>query len=291
MYATSAWSKVYAVDAATGRVLWKYDPKVPAATAVKACCDVVNRGVAYAQGRLYLGTLDGRLIALDARTGATLWSTLTVDTTQPYTITGAPRIIGDKVVIGNGGAEFGVRGYVSAYDAMSGALSWRFYTVPGDPARPQENAALDAAATTWNGEWWKFGGGGTVWDSMAYDAELDLLYIGTGNGSPWNQAIRSPGGGDNLFLSSIVALRPDTGEYVWHYQTTPGEMWDYTATQHMVLADLPIAVRLAQGAHAGAEERLLLCPRSYERRADLGETLRAGQLGARCRSRAQDDPS
>ena len=132
-----------------------------------------------------------------------------------------------------------MRGYVSAYDAESGALSWRFYTVPGDPAKPLENADRSSSrGKTWNGEWWKLGGGGTVWDSMAYDPELDLLYIGTGNGSPWNQAIRSPGGGDNLFLSSIVALRPDTGEYVWHYQTTPGEMWDYTATQHMVLADL-----------------------------------------------------
>jgi quinohemoprotein ethanol dehydrogenase len=240
MYTSTAWSKVYALEAATGRILWKYDPKVPGETGVKACCDVVNRGVAYWDGRIYLGTLDGRLIALDAKTGAQRWSVMTLDTQQAYTITGAPRVVKGKVLIGNGGAEFGVRGYVSAYDAQSGALVWRFYTVPGDPSKPQENPILEAAAKTWKGEWWKGGGGGTVWDSMAYDPELNLLYIGVGNGAPWNQKLRSPGGGDNLFLSSIVALRPDTGEYVWHYQTTPGEMWDYTATQHIVLADLAI---------------------------------------------------
>ncbi|MEO8313710.1 MAG: PQQ-dependent dehydrogenase, methanol/ethanol family [Pseudomonadota bacterium] len=240
MYTSTAWSKVYALDAATGRVLWKYDPKVPGETGVKACCDVVNRGVAYWEGRIFVGTLDGRLIALDARTGARRWSVMTVDAQKPYTITGAPRVVKGKVLIGNGGAEFGVRGYVSAYDARSGALAWRFYTVPGDPSKPQENPILESAAKTWKGEWWKGGGGGTVWDSMAYDPELDLLYIGVGNGSPWNQNLRSPGGGDNLFLSSIVALRPDTGDYVWHYQTTPGEMWDYTATNHIVLADLTI---------------------------------------------------
>ena len=164
---------------------------------------------------------------------------ITVDQAKPYTITGAPRVVKGKVIIGNGGAEFGVRGYVTAYDAETGKLAWRFYTVPGDPSKPLRAAdALQKAAETWNGEWWEVGGGGTVWDSMAYDPELDLLYIGTGNGSPWNQRIRSEGKGDNLFLSSIVALRPDTGEYVWHYQTTPGESWDYTATQHIMLADL-----------------------------------------------------
>jgi quinohemoprotein ethanol dehydrogenase len=240
LYVTSSWSKVFAVDAASGKLLWRFDPQVPGATAVKACCDVVNRGVAYWEGRLYLGTLDGRLIALDARTGKQIWSVVTVDAAKPYTITGAPRVVKGNVIIGNGGAEFGVRGYVSAYDAASGAMRWRFYTVPGDPGKPQENPILETAAKTWKGEWWKLGGGGTVWDSMAYDPQLDLLYIGTGNGSPWNQKLRSPGGGDNLFLSSIVALRPSTGEYVWHYQTTPGEMWDYTATQHMILADLAI---------------------------------------------------
>jgi quinohemoprotein ethanol dehydrogenase len=240
MYSTSAWSKVQAIDAATGRQLWQYDPKVPGEVGVKACCDTVNRGVAAFQGKLFVGTLDGRLVALDAATGKEVWSVVTVDQAKPYTITGAPRVVKGKIIIGNGGADFGVRGYVSAYEHDTGKLAWRFYTVPGDPSKPFEAPILETAAKTWKGEWWKLGGGGTVWDSMAFDPELDLLYIGTGNGSPWNQKIRSPGGGDNLFLSSIVAIKPDTGEYVWHYQTTPGETWDYTSTQHMVLADLTI---------------------------------------------------
>jgi len=243
MYVTSAWSKVFALDAATGRELWRYDPKVPGTAAINACCDVVNRGVAAWDGRLYLGTLDGRLIALDAATGKPVWEVVTVEPGGRYTITGAPRVVKGRVIIGNGGGEMGVRGYVSAYDAATGRQLWRFYTVPGDPSKPFESPALEMAARTWTGEWWKLGGGGTVWDSMAYDPDLDLLYVGTGNGSPWNRAIRSPGGGDNLFLSSIVALRPETGEYVWHYQTTPGDTWDYTAAQHMILADLAIEGR------------------------------------------------
>ena len=240
MYTTSAWSKVQAFNAVTGALLWQFDPEVPGATAAKACCDVVNRGVAVWQGKVFVGTLDGRLIALDAPTGAPVWSVVTVDQSKPYTITGAPRVVKGKVLIGNGGAEFGVRGYVSAYDAATGDMAWRFYTVPGNPAEPFENSAMEAAAKTWAGEWWTAGGGGTVWDSMAYDPALDLLYIGVGNGSPWNHQVRSGGKGDNLYLSSIVALRPETGEYVWHYQTTPQDQWDYTATQHMILADLTI---------------------------------------------------
>jgi len=240
LYSTSAWSKVQAIDAASGKLLWQYDPKVPGETGVKACCDTVNRGVAAYEGKLFVGTLDGRLVALDAATGNEVWSVVTVDQTKAYTITGAPRVIKGKVLIGNGGAEYGVRGYISAYDAQTGKMLWRFYTVPGDPSQPFEAPILAEAAKTWHGEWWKLGGGGTVWDSMAYDPDLDLLYIGTGNGSPWNQQYRSPGGGDNLFLSAIVALKPDTGEYVWHYQSTPGETWDFTATQHIVLADLTI---------------------------------------------------
>jgi PQQ-dependent dehydrogenase (methanol/ethanol family) len=211
---------------------------------VHACCDVVNRGVAVWQGKVFIGTLDGRLVALDSVTGKPVWETLTIDRNFPYTITGAPRVVKGKVLIGNGGAEMGVRGYITAYDAATGKQVWRFYTVPGDPSKPFETTALAAAAKTWSGEWWKFGGGGTVWDSMAYDPDLDLLYIGVGNGSPWNHKIRSAGKGDNLFLSSIVALRPDTGDYIWHYQTTPGESWDYTATQHIVLANLQIDGRL-----------------------------------------------
>ena len=240
MYTTGAWSLVYALDAATGKLLWTYDPEVPKEWGVHACCDVVNRGAAVWKGKVFVGTLDGRLVALDAETGKPVWDVSTIDKTRPYTITGAPRVMKGKVIIGNGGAEYGVRGYVSAYDADTGALAWRFYTVPGHPADVFESDVLKEAAQTWDGEWWTMGGGGTVYDSLAYDPELNLLYVGVGNGSPWNQQIRSPAGGDNLFLASIVALNPDTGAYVWHYQTTPGETWDYTATQHMILADLTI---------------------------------------------------
>ena len=240
IYVTTAWSKVKSYDAVTGKLLWEYDPKVPGETGVKACCDVVNRGVAAWGDRLFLGTLDGRLVALDRATGKEEWSTVTVDQSKPYTITGAPRVIDGMVIIGNGGAEMGVRGYVAAYSADSGKELWRFYTVPDAAGKNEDTPHLKSAETTWKGDWSKQGGGGTVWDAMAYDAELGLLYIGVGNGSPWNQAYRSPGGGDNLYLSSVVAIKAKTGEYAWHYQTTPGETWDYTATQHIMLADLTI---------------------------------------------------
>jgi quinohemoprotein ethanol dehydrogenase len=244
LYTTSVWSVVHAIDARTGRLLWSFDPRVPRSVGEIACCDAVNRGVALYRGKVFVGTLDGRLVALGAASGEPVWEVGTVDREQPYTITGAPRVVAGKVIIGNGGAEFGVRGYVSAYDAETGALAWRTYTVPGDPSKPFESKALERAAVTWSGEWWKRGGGGTVWDSMAYDPQLGLLYVGTGNGSPWSRGLRSPGGGDNLYLSSILALRPDDGEIVWHYQTTPGDGWDFTATQHMILADLEIGGRL-----------------------------------------------
>ncbi len=240
LYTTTAWSKVKAYNARNGELLWEYDPEVPGETGVKGCCDVVNRGLAAWGEKLFLGTFDGRLVALDRATGKPDWIVDTKEGGWPYTITGAPLVVNGKVIIGNGGAEFGVRGFVSAYDAETGEMLWRFYTVPDNPANGPQPEYLEEAAKTWNGEWWKLGGGGTVWDSVAYDPELDLLYIGVGNGSPWNQAIRSPGGGDNLYLSSIVAIRPNTGEYVWHFQTTPGETWDYTATQHIMLADLTI---------------------------------------------------
>jgi len=240
IFVTATWNIVYALDAKTGEQLWRFDPQIDRSKSADLCCDAVNRGVALWDGKIITGTIDGRLIALDAATGRKLWDVVTVDQEKPYTITGAPRVVKGKVLIGNGGAEFGVRGYLSAYDVNTGEKLWRFYTVPGNPEKGLESDAMKMAAKTWKGSWWQYGGGGTVWDSMAYDPELDLLYIGVGNGSPWNQSIRSPGGGDNLFLSSIVALRPDTGEYVWHYQTTPGETWDYTATQHMILADLEI---------------------------------------------------
>ncbi|MGC2466612.1 MAG: PQQ-dependent dehydrogenase, methanol/ethanol family, partial [Candidatus Acidiferrum sp.] len=240
MYFSTAWSKVFAVNAVTGEKLWSYDPKVPPEWGVNACCDVVNRGVAVWRGKIFVGTLDGRLVALDAATGKPDWETLTIDPKYRYTITGAPRVVKGKVLIGNGGAEMGVRGYVSAYDADTGKLAWRFYTVPGDPSKPFENAAMEKAAKTWSGEWWKLGGGGTVWDSIVYDPELDLLYIGTGNGTPWDRRARSPRGEDNLFTCSIVALKPETGEYVWHYQEVPGDAWDYDAAAPMILADITI---------------------------------------------------
>jgi quinohemoprotein ethanol dehydrogenase len=240
MYVTGPWSKVYAINAVDGKLIWEYDPKVPGSYGQKPCCDVVNRGVALYKGKVYVGTIDGRLIALDAANGKPTWEILTVDTTKPYTITGAPRIVDGKVIIGNGGAELGVRGYVTAYDAITGKQVWRSYMVPGDPSKPFESEAMQTAAKTWTGNWWEYGGGGTVWDAMAYDPELKLLYVGTGNGSPWNRYNRSPGGGDNLFLSSILALNPDNGNLVWHYQTTPGDTWDFTATQHLVLANVTI---------------------------------------------------
>jgi alcohol dehydrogenase (cytochrome c)/quinohemoprotein ethanol dehydrogenase len=238
IYLASSWSNVFAFDARTGAHLWRYDPRVPREWAVNVCCGVVNRGVAVWHGRVYVGTLDGRLVALDASSGSEIWSVDTIDKSKRYSTTGAVRIVKGKVLVGNSGAEFGVRGYVTAYDAETGKLAWRFYTVPGNPADGFENEAMAMAAKTWHGEWWKLGGGGTPWDAMVYDPESALLYIGTGNGSPWNQALRSPGGGDNLFLASIVALDPDTGEYRWHYQTAPGETWDFTATQPIIVANL-----------------------------------------------------
>jgi quinohemoprotein ethanol dehydrogenase len=240
LYVTSAWSFIHAFDAATGEPMWTYDPGVDRAHARFVCCDVVNRGAAYYKGRVYAGTLDGRLVAVDAETGDLAWEVQTTPENSAYSVTGAARVFDGKVLIGNSGAEFGVRGYVSAYDAESGALIWRTYTVPGDPADGQETEWLEWAAETWSGEWWKAGGGGTAWDAIVYDPELELVYIGVGNGSPWYERIRSPGGGDNLFLSSILAVRITDGEYVWHYQTTPGDNWDYTATQPLMLADLEI---------------------------------------------------
>ncbi len=243
MYVTASWSVVHAVDVRSGKRLWTYDPKVPREVGVKGCCDVVNRGVALYRGKVFVGSFDARLIALDAATGRVVWEKDTsIDRSKPYTITGAPRVFKGRVIIGNGGAEYGVRGYITAYDADTGAQKWRFFTVPGDPARPYENQALARAAKTWDpsAKYWETGGGGTVWDSITFDPDLNLMYIGTGNGSPWSRRARSPGGGDNLFLASIVAINPDTGRYVWHYQETPGDNWDYTSTQPMILADIKL---------------------------------------------------
>ncbi len=253
IYGTTAWSRVFAVDARTGTTRWEWDPAIvrggAQAGGPSICCGPINRGVALYQDKVYVGLLDGRVVALNAANGRVVWSVQTTPPGKDYSISGAPRVVKGKVIVGTAGAEFGVRGFVSAYDANTGEQAWRFYTVPGNPADGFENEAMRKAAETWKGEWWRYGGGGTVWDGMAYDPEADLLYVGVGNGSPWNREIRSPGGGDNLYLTSILALRPDSGELVWHYQTSPGEDWDYTATQPIMLANLRIN---------GVERRVLM---------------------------------
>ncbi len=258
MYVTGAWSIVHALDARTGDELWSYDPGVSGEDAIKGCCDVVNRGVAVYEGKVYLGVFDGRLEALDAKTGKVEWSVVTVDQSQPYTITMAPRVVNGRVLIGNGGAELGVRGYVSAYDAGTGALDWRFYTTP-NPKKEADGAASDEifaklANESWgdSGAWTTDGGGGTVWDSVIYDDVNNSVIIGVGNGSPWNAKIRDPeSNGDNLFLSSMVALDADTGAYKWHFQTTPRDQWDFTATQHIMIAELPLG-------EGGASRRVVM---------------------------------
>jgi quinohemoprotein ethanol dehydrogenase len=250
LYNVSVWNVVTAYDGKTGKQLWTFDPKVESKWARLACCGPSARGIAAWKGNIYIGALDGRLIAVDARTGTQRWSVPTFDSSQAYSITGPPRVFDGKVVIGNGGADYGVRGFVSAYDAATGKRLWKFYLVPGDPSRGPDGEASDSvmamAAKTWTGEWWKFGGGGTAWDSIVYDPKLELVYLGTGNGSPHAQHFRSPGGGDNLFLCSIVAVHAKTGKYAWHYQMVPNEQWDYTCTQPMILADLSIEGRKRQ---------------------------------------------
>ncbi|WP_043764901.1 PQQ-dependent dehydrogenase, methanol/ethanol family [Algiphilus aromaticivorans] len=238
IYMAVGYSEVYAIDAVSGELLWRYDPEVDPKK-MRMAWGI--RGLAFWKGRVYVGVQDGRLIAIDAESGKPEWSVLTTKPGDNRYITGAPRVFNDTVLIGHGGADFGyVRGYVTAYDTETGEQRWRWHTVPGNPADGFENAAMEMAAETWTGEWWKFGGGGTAWNAMTYDPEFNRIYIGTGNGSPWNHKLRSPDGGDNLFLCSVVALDADTGEYVWHYQTTPGESWDFNSAMDMVLADLTI---------------------------------------------------
>ena len=243
LYNISAWDIVTAYDARTGKSLWTYDPQAPREWGRYACCEPVSRGLAAWKGRIIIATLDGRLISLDARTGRPAWTTRTFDKGQPYSITGAPRVFDGKVVVGNAGADLGARGFVGAYDADTGKPLWKFYVVPGDPKKGFENAAMKMAAATWKGSWWAINGGGAPWDSIAYDPELKLVYFGTGNGTPLVQDYRSPGGGDNLFLCSVVAVDLTTGRYRWHYQEVPGEEWDYDCNQSLVQADLSIGGR------------------------------------------------
>jgi quinohemoprotein ethanol dehydrogenase len=240
IYVSTAWSKVYAFDARTGAQLWQYDPKTPGEIAVKVCCGIVNRGIAAYDGKIYLGTLEGYLVAIDANTGAEVWRKMTVNPDEQYTVTSAPRIVKGKVLIGNSGSEFGVRGYLGAYDANTGDDLWRVYTVPGNPELGFESPELAMAAQTWgtDGTWWQLGGGGTVWDAIVYDEQSNLIIFGTGNGTPWDQRARDPSGGDNLFVASIIAVDADTGVYAWHYQATPGDTWDYDAMSPIMLLDL-----------------------------------------------------
>lgn len=241
IYIPAGVSIVHAVKADTGELLWKYDPEVAKHNPSKMRIAWGARAITYANGKIYWGTTDGRLLAVDAKTGELIWSQETVEPDDARSITGPPRVFDGKVIIGHGGADYGaVRGYVTAYDENTGEQLWRFYTVPGNPADGFENDAMEMAAKTWTGEWWKHGGGGTVWNAITYDKELNRVYLGTGNGSPWNHKIRSPGGGDNLFLCSIVALDATTGDYIWHYQINPAETWDYNSANEMILADLPV---------------------------------------------------
>ncbi|SMQ69386.1 alcohol dehydrogenase (cytochrome c)/quinohemoprotein ethanol dehydrogenase [Altererythrobacter xiamenensis] len=241
LYITTAWSMVKAYDAQTGQVKWEYDPEVPRSKLVEVCCDAVNRGVALYGDKVYVATLDGRLVALDQETGDVVWDKVTIPEGSKMAITGAPRIVKGMVVIGSAGAEYFTRGYIAAFDAQTGNERWRFYTVPGNPADGFENEAMERAAETWSGEWWKLGGGGTVWDAITYDPATDLIYFGTANAEPWNPAYRNTdGAGDSLYTASIVAVKPDTGEYVWHFQETPEDRWDFDSNQQITVTDLNI---------------------------------------------------
>ena len=241
LYGITNWSIVFAVDARTGKEKWRWDPEVnQEKVRPKICCGVVQRGVALYQGLVIAPTIDGRLIALEADTGRPVWESRVSYAQENYTITMAPRIAKGKVIIGVSGSELPVRGFFAAYDALTGKFAWRFYTVPGDPSKPFENPALKAAAETWSGDWWKLGGGGTVWDGMAYDPEADLVYIGTGNGGPWPEQLRKSKGKDNLYICSILAVKPETGELKWYFQPVPGDSWDFDSVQQLLLADLTI---------------------------------------------------
>jgi PQQ-dependent dehydrogenase (methanol/ethanol family) len=245
LYGITTWSVVYAVDARTGKQLWKWDPEVNrTALQLKICCGVVSRGVALYEGKVIAPIIDGRLVALDGTSGKPVWETRVAYPQEQYTLTMAPRVAKGKILIGASGSEYPVRGFVDAFDANTGQKAWRFYTVPGDPKKPFENEAMRKAAPTWSGEWYKMGGGATVWDGMAYDPQANLVYFGTGNGGPWPEVLRGSQGKDNLYVCSIIAVNPDNGEMKWYYQAVPGDSWDYDSVQQLTLADMTIAGRL-----------------------------------------------
>ena len=250
MYVSNGWSVIYALNATNGEEIWRHDPEVDRSYAALACCGPAhNRGVAVYDGKVFVGTFDGRLIAVDANTGEELWD---IDTWIPeglgrFNITGAPRAAAGKVVIGQGSGESGHRrGYVTAYDTDTGEVAWRFFLVPGNPNEPFEHPEMELAAQTWGGEWWKYGGGGTAWNSLVYDEEFNSLYVGVGNGAPWPREIRSPGGGDDLFLSTIISLNMDTGRMNWYYQTTPGDNWDYSSAMDMTIGEIEFSGEMRQ---------------------------------------------
>lgn len=275
LYFSGQRSSVYAVNAATGALRWYFDPEVwkPDSNRLRYIMSI-NRGVALWQGAVYVGTIDGRLIALNAKTGKTLWSVATVDAHSKRTITGAPRVFNGKVIIGNGGADYGERGYVTAYDARSGRQVWRFFTAPGSPADNAGDPTMEMAARTWDGEYWKHGTGGSVWNAITFDPEMNRVYLGTGNAAPYNPAVRSPGSGDNLFTDSIVALDAETGKYVWHYQVNPRDAWDYDAANDIELATLTIG---------SAQRRVLMqAPKNgffYVIDRDTGKLISAEKFG------------
>jgi quinohemoprotein ethanol dehydrogenase len=241
LYSITTWSVVFALDARTGRELWRWDPEInQAAVRPVICCGNVNRGVAIYNGLIITPAIDGRLFALNALTGKPVWETRVVYPQDQFTLTMAPRIAGDKVIIGASGGDKTTRGQFVAVDAQTGRLAWRFYTVPGDPSQPFENEARRRAAQTWGGEFFKNGGGGAVWDGFAYDPETNLVFVGTGNPQPWVQKFRGAQGLDNLYTCSILAVDLTTGELKWHYQAVPNDNWDYDNVQQLMLLDLTI---------------------------------------------------
>ena len=241
LFGITNWSVVFALDARTGKELWRWDPEVnQLAVRPKVCCGIVNRGLAIYNGMVFAPIIDGRLEALNALTGKVIWESRVAYPQDYFSITMAPRVANGKVLIGVSGGDHPIRGFFDAYEAETGRRSWRFYTVPGNPSEAYENEAMRTAAKTWGGDFYKMGGGGSVWDGMAYDPEADLIYVGTGNAEPWTQKFRGAKDMDNLYTASILAVKVSTGELKWHYQAVPNDNWDYDNVQQMILADLNI---------------------------------------------------